>query len=90
MEEKLKILIEKCADLLDSESINEVRHFYNHGEYEMALEGLLIELISAGKHPSDYDFSQLNELVIYYDLKNEAVFDVNIYEKYICWRKRII
>ena len=51
---------------------------------------LVIELTSAGKYPSDYDFSQLNELVIYYGLKNEAVFDVNIYEKYICWRKRII
>ena len=68
MAEKLKILIEKCAAILDAESINEVWHFYNHGEYEMALEGLLIELTSAGKYPSDYDFSPLNELVIYYYL----------------------
>lgn len=86
MEEKSKILIEKCAAILDAESINEVWHFYNHDEYEMALEGLLIELTSAGKYPSNCDFNQLNELVIYYDLKNEAVFDVNIWEKYVCWR----
>lgn len=90
MEETLKILIEKCAAILDAESINEVWHFYDHGEYEMALEGLLIELTSAGKYASNYDFNQLDELVKYYDLKNEAVFDVNIWGKYICWRKRIM
>lgn len=90
MEERLKILIEKCAAILDAESINEVWHFYDHGEYEMALEGLLIELTSAGKYASNYDFNQLDELVKYYDLKNEAVFDVNIWGKYICWRKRIM
>lgn len=88
MEEKLKIIIEKCVAILDAESIKEVWHFYDHGEYEMALEGLLIELTTARKYPSNYDFNQLNELVLYYDLKNEAVFDVNIWEKYICWSKQ--
>lgn len=90
MEDKLKILIEKCVAILDTESIDEVWHFYQHGEYEMALEGLLIELTSVGKYPSNYDFNQLGELVSYYDLKNEAVFDANIWEKYISWRKRVI
>ena len=45
MEYKLLELIRECEKNLDRESVDEVMHFYNHGEYEMALEGLVIELI---------------------------------------------
>lgn len=86
MEEKFKMLIEKCISILDAEAINEVWYYYNHDEYEMALEGLLIELTSAGKYPDDYDLNELDKLVEYYDVKNELIFDVNIIEKYMLYR----
>ena len=41
MELKLLELIRGCEEYLDKEAIDEVMHFYRHGEYEMALEGLI-------------------------------------------------
>ena len=45
MEVKLLELIKECEEELDKESLEEVMLFYSHGEYEMALEGLLIEMM---------------------------------------------
>lgn len=75
MELKLLDLIKECEEKLDKESVDEVMHFYNHGEYEMALEGLIIEMIKVQKYPKSYTIDILNELVLYYRLNIESVFD---------------
>jgi len=85
MELKLLELIKECEKNIDKESVDEVMHFYNHGEYEMALEGLIIEMIKAQKYPKSYTIDILNELVLYYRLNIESVFDYYFWEKYTKW-----
>lgn len=46
------------SDLIDScglEAMSGVDHYLYHGEPEMALEGLLIELIKANRFPESVD-----------------------------------
>lgn len=85
MELKLLELIRRCEEELDKESVEEVMHFYSHGEYEMALEGLIIEMMKAQKYPKSYNMDVLNELVLYYRLNIESVFDYYFWEKFTKW-----
>ena len=71
--------------VLQSDELEEVKHYYQHDEYEMALEGLLIELISAGKYPDNFEFSIWKDLVINYGLNKESVFDEFIWNKFLEW-----
>lgn len=88
MEYKLLELIRECEKNLDRESVDEVMHFYNHGEYEMALEGLVIELIKVHKSPNCLNLDMLNELVLHYRLNVESVFDYYFWEKFTKWISR--
>lgn len=85
MELKLLELIRECEEYLDKESIDEVMHFYRHGEYEMALEGLIIEMIKMEKYPKNHTTDSINNLVLYYHLDIESVFDYYFWEKYEKW-----
>lgn len=85
MELKLLELIRKCEKILDKVSVDEVMHFYSHGEYEMALEGLIIEMMKVQKCPESDNIDMLNELVLYYRLNIESVFDYYFWEKFSKW-----
>lgn len=85
MELKLLELIRECEEYLDKESVDEVMHFYRHGEYEMALEGLIIEMIKVQKYPKNYTTDSINDLVLYYHLNVESVFDYYFWEKFEKW-----
>ena len=85
MELKLLELIKECEEYLDKESVNEVMHFYRHGEYEMALEGLIIEMIKVQKYPKNRMADSINDLVLYYRLNIESVFDYYFWEKFKKW-----
>lgn len=50
MELILLELIKSCIGTVDTGAYEEIMHYYKHDEYEMALEGLIIELIST-KYP---------------------------------------
>ena len=85
MELKLLELIKECEKEIDKESFEEVMHFYSHGEYEMALEGLLIEMVKARKYPKSYNLDEINDLVLCYRLNIESVFDYYFWEKFTKW-----
>ena len=85
MELKLLELIRECEEYLDKDSVNEVMHFYRHGEYEMALEGLIIEMIKVQKYPKTYTADLINDLALYYHLNVESVFDYYFWEKFEKW-----
>lgn len=85
MENKLLELITYCKEFLDKESISEVMHFFNHDEYEMALEGLVIEMIKANKYPKNFSIDKITELLIHYHLNIESVFDCNFWKNYTEW-----
>lgn len=85
METKMYELILDCKIYLDEETINEVMHFYMHGEYEMALEGLLIEMIKISKYPENVSREEIVELTVFYRLNIESVFDYNFWERFLEW-----
>lgn len=85
MEQKLLDLITDSIQYFDEETIMEIMHFYRHDEYEMALEGLIIELIKIQKYPPNFSYDEINELVIYYRLNVESVFEYDFWEKYLDW-----
>ena len=78
-------LIKNCEEYLDEEAKQEVMHFYSHGEYEMSLEGLLLEMIKIQKYPSNIAKERISELAVYYHLDSESVFDYEFWKKYLIW-----
>lgn len=85
MEKKMYELIVDCTKYLDEEAVNEIMHFYMHGEYEMALEGLLIEMIKINKYPENVSKDRIVELVVFYHLNIESVFEYNFWERFLEW-----
>ncbi|MET3195165.1 hypothetical protein [Bacillus sp. OAE603] len=83
--ERLKEYILSSEEVLDTEAIKEVEHYYNQGEYEMAFEGLLIELIQIRKYPKRFIFNDWKELSEVYNIENESVFDESIWPKFLKW-----
>lgn len=89
MEDKLLVLIKDCEAYLDNESISEVMHFYVHGEYEMSLEGLMVEMIKGEKYPPNTSVNAIKELVLHYHLNTESVFCYNFWEVFLQWIEKM-
>ncbi len=85
MSDKLLELITSCRKYIDDDTLNEVMHFYNHGEYEMSLEGLIIEMIKIKKYPRNISGDKIKDLVLYYHLDTESVFENNFWKKFSDW-----
>jgi hypothetical protein len=82
---RLKQYIASSKDLLLTDAIKEIEHYFNHSEYEMALEGLLIELTNLQKYPSGFNFLEWKALGEHYKLDKETVFDASIWTKFLDW-----
>ena len=52
----LRKLIEASKGILTAETLSSVMHYYEHGEYEMAYEGLVLKLIRSGNIRRDLTF----------------------------------
>ena len=87
MERELLDLINVCEDILNKGAKDEIWHYYTHGEFEMALEGLLIEVCDKETYPHNYDISKIIELATHYKLNEDSVFDNHIWKKIIKWAK---
>lgn len=75
-------LLEKSKDLLDVDSIEAVMHYINHSEYEMAFEGLFIELVKRNVIPAGIDWNKYRDLAIKFNLDKESVFDPDFWNKF--------
>ncbi|WP_420064893.1 hypothetical protein [Pectobacterium colocasium] len=82
---EVKNSISKLIDIygkdLDEETINSVNHFLEHGEYEMAYEGVFIDLMSIGFKPDDIDASYYIGIGIGLGLNKGSVFDFDFWNK---------
>ncbi|MEQ6970951.1 hypothetical protein [Pectobacterium polaris] len=82
---EVKKSISKLIDIygkdLDEETINSVNHFLEHGEYEMAYEGMFIDLMSIGFNSDDIDVLHYIEIGIRLGLNEWSVFDFNFWNK---------
>ena len=83
--ERLASYISASEGIISSDAIEEVRHFYEHGEYEMSFEGLVIELMKVRKYPNNFNLNEWRELAISYGLNKETVFDGEFWVKFINW-----
>ncbi len=89
LENQIGIIIEASRRILSEDAISEVDHYYIHGEYEMAFEGLIIELMKTKQAPSGYNFKQWCDLICEMGLNKAPVFDGNLYSKFIFWNKSL-
>lgn len=86
-EKRLEQYLILSKELLSNEDIKEVEHYFNHSEYEMAFEGLLIELTKLGTYPDGFNFLEWKELGEHFKLDKEFVFDETIWKKFLIWGK---
>ncbi len=75
-------LLDIYSDILDADTYNAVMHYLQHGEYEMAFEGLFIDLINANfeiqKIDIDYYFTLGKKL----SLNKISIFDYEFWKKF--------
>lgn len=77
--------IKTVRELIPCDGLEGVAHYFEHDEFEMAYEGLVLELLKSGKYPDNFDYNQWKELAIYYNLDSESVFDGQFWRKFVEW-----
>ncbi|MCF6344885.1 MAG: hypothetical protein L3J00_00270 [Thiomicrorhabdus sp.] len=82
-EHLLQILLDKYSEQLDIETVEAVQHYIDHNEYEMAYEGLFIELMNLDQKPKNIDFDMYTDLGKGLKIDVESVFDSDFWKKYI-------
>ena len=80
LETRVRAIFGRTSSSIDATAKASVEHYLDHGEFEMALEGLCIELFNSGTL-SRTDAAELIELATAMDLEREAAFDVQIVAK---------
>ena len=77
----LRMLLNQFTDDLDDESIDAVLHYLEHDEYEMAFEGLFIELIKVNAVLSVEDANKCLKIGENLGINKDSVFDMNFWQK---------
>ncbi len=82
VEELIRVLLNKFIGRLDSESVEAIHHYLEHSEYEMAFEGLFIELMKLkadiNKNEKETYFKLAREL----GLEQDSFFDGDFWNKF--------
>lgn len=73
-------LLNIYADILDPDTYSEVMHYLEHGEYEMAYEGLFIDLIKANFQPQKIDMEYHLKICIKLKINNKNIFNADFWE----------
>ena len=66
---------------LDRESIEAINHYLEHDEYEMAFEGLFIEIMKLEEVPK-IDFVESMKVGRKLKLNEESIFDFEFWKKF--------
>lgn len=78
-------IIGACRSILSGDAMEGVDHYDEHGEPEMAFEGLLIELMQADVVPPTYDYDAWCALGRDCGLDEDCVFDAELWTKFVAW-----
>ena len=84
---QIKKIIHDSSKIISKDAIKEIKHFYEHGEYEMALEGLIIELMKSNVVPDNYNYTEWCELIQSIGLDEEPNFYGDFWVKFTEWGK---
>lgn len=71
-------ILELLKNTLDKETINAVQHYLSHDKYEMAFEGLFIDIMDLPEVP-EIDFLKSRKIGQLLKLDKESVFDFNFW-----------
>ena len=67
-------MLARNADTLERDTQEFALHYLNHDEYEMAFEGLFLDLMKLGRFQSSFDISHAVHLAKALNLHQESVF----------------
>lgn len=73
--------LDKVNKYFDQDSVDSITHYIEHDEYEMAFEGLFIEIMKL-KFKPELNYSKLKETAIQLELDQSSVFDVDFWKKF--------
>ncbi|WDR87345.1 hypothetical protein [Burkholderia ambifaria] len=79
---QLLLLLEAYEGKLGQETVDAVRHFIDHDEYEMAYEGLFIDLMNIAFDPNEISVDIYRKIGEDLNLKEESVFEEGFWEKF--------
>src|SRR5688572_3411762 len=68
---------------LNAHSQKAIAHYIHHDEYEMAFEGIFIDLMEAGRISSDRNLEEYEQLGKKLNLDKESVFDGDFWDKFV-------
>jgi hypothetical protein len=84
IEQKINALLKAHRGALSEESIEAVQHYLDHSEYEIALEGLIIELMKNGINYED----TWSQLALELDLDKETVLLPDSWKRMVIYREK--
>ena len=82
----IEILLNEYKNLFDNKTNNAIKHYIEHDEYEMAFEGLFIDIIKQNNWISDKSITYYLEIGMQLSLDKESVFDPDFWMKLNCWQ----
>ncbi len=85
---RLENYIALSESLISEDGLQEVKHFFEHDEYEMAFEGLVIELMTINKYPEQYNYEEWKNMALKFGLDKESVFDGEFWNKFEKWGRK--
>jgi hypothetical protein len=80
-------LLKECESVLCSEAIEEVRHYIDNGEPEIAFEGLFIELMKINTIPEGLAKEDCMKFGKYLNLDVDSVLDDKFWPKFVSFIK---
>jgi len=87
VEEYIRNLLSLVQSKLGEESVESVNHYLNHDEYEMAFEGLFLEIMKLEEIPK-VDLTESKKVGKFLKLNEESVFDFEFWEKFEIYVKQ--
>lgn len=83
-------LLLDCKGHFSEDAIGAVMHYIDHDEYEMAFEGLFLEIFNANFWPKNHDIKYWTNLGEKLGLCESSVFDGNFWQKLIDFKTRYL
>jgi len=77
----IRYALVQVESFLEPEVINSVKHFLDHAEFEMAFEGLFIEIMKLDAIPK-IDMVQSKKVAEQLRLNEETIFDFKFWNKF--------
>lgn len=81
----VRTFTESSSPILTRDGLAEIMRYIEHDEYEIAFEGLVLELMQAGKKPRDFDPETWRNVGVALGLAEESVLLPNFWEKFQIW-----